>query len=175
MMTLEEKYYEINRRLISYLKSIKVDLPVIQAGVNVARIRTGERDQSKAKYPYLQTFVTNIKTQSWTTRMSGILTFFDFHLSFFTAPGSEYKNNAKYFYPFQVAKDAFNDIQIHLLKDLATIVSTTGHNETGLKSGQATPAGFMVYKMQAACSYRAIVEQPGKATDIDNAIDITAE
>lgn len=169
-MTINQKYYAINQRLSDQLYINGVACPVIQGGIDPATLKVDQSNTSSVRYPYVQTHMTNVDQQSWTSTESGIFTTFDYHLSYFTTPGNEFKNRSKYFYPFEVVKNLMSDIKINLLEGLAAIQSTTGPFEFELKSGQAVVSSVMIYRMWTVCSYALGVDPATLATDIDQAI-----
>jgi len=171
-VNVTEKYYAINTALNTYLKSKGITCPVLKYGIDPAAAKANKKDNVTNKYPYMQSYFSNIKETSWTSELNGIYTTFDYQISFFTAPDTEYTNDAKLFYPFEVAKNAMGDVQLNLLSGIASILRKKGHYESGMKSGQLVPAAFIIYSMATVCSYEAIVPVPANATNIDNAIVI---
>jgi len=171
-MTLEETYYAINKALIDYLASQSITCPLLKYGVDPAVAKESKKDNQNNKYPYLQSYYQNVKQQSWTSNKSGIYTTFDYQLSFFTAPQTEYTNDSKLFFPFEISKNAMSDIDLNLLHNIAVIKRTKIDHKSDMKSGQLVPAAFVVYEMGAVCSYKATIPDATQATNIDAAIKI---
>lgn len=170
-MTLNEKYYEINRRLNSYLLARGIKAPVYKYGVDIATLKTSAFDPS-IKYPYFQSaIVGDVKQNSRTSRASGVMTYFDYQLNFFAGPRDEFQNDAAFFYPFEVAKNIFTDTTLQLFADLMSVVSTTGPYNWDIKSGQVMPSASIVYHIQTVCSYAAQNPPAPVSTDIDSAVN----
>lgn len=171
-MNLREKQGAINAALNSYLIGKSIKCPVFKYGINPAAAKTNIKDNSTTVYPYMQSYVSNVKEQSWTTRESGIYTRFDYQLSFFTAPETEFGDDTKLFYPFEVARNALSDIQLNILNGIAVIKRIKANYKADMKSGQLVPSAFVIYEMAAVCSYEAITPSVGQATNIDEALII---
>lgn len=183
-LTLIQRYYKINEALNNYLKvrgtALNFTCPVIKYGIDRATLKSETKSQAD-KYPYIQTYVMNVSPVAWTSYESGILTDFEYQLSFFTSPRNEFMNDTDYFIPFDVAKNALSDINLQLLKTtdqlgnvttLADLQDVKFHYEFEMKSGSPVPSAFLIAKMRAVCGY---VIDPGYApatmsTNLDNAI-----
>lgn len=172
-MTINEVYQDINLKINNYLTGMNIECPVIQYGVDPANLKTDKRNIVAKTYPYFQSSINNIKEQAWTSNSSGIYTKFDYQLSFFTAPENEYSDDLKLFYPFEVVKNALSDVKLNLLKSTASITGKLWDFDFKMKSGQPVPAGVVIYKMIAVCSYVEAIPEPGGATNIDSAINVT--
>ena len=173
-MTLNEKYYQINKAIADYFTAQKIKCPVIKYGIDPARLKADEFDNSSMRYPYIKTFISNIIPASWTTKGSGIFTEFDFHMNYFFAPVSEYKKDSKNYYPFEVAKNALADIDENILSGIANILSTVYETAFELISSQPVSQMSVIYRMNAVCSYVAQPKESGFAVDVDSAIGINA-
>jgi len=171
-----QTYFAINTALGAYLTAQGVKAcPIYQAGVDPATLKDNPLNTTANRYPYIQTWLGNVKQQSWTSRESGVLTDFDFQLSFFTSPKNEFENTEKYFYPFEVAKNGLSDIKENILLGIATIKTTEGPFGFEMKSGQGVPSSAMLYRMRTVCAYAAVVPPATLSTDLDDAISITQE
>ena len=183
-MTLMQKYYAINSALNSYLISHGISCPVIKYGVDPATLVDETGPSPFSAYPYIQTYISNVTQQPWTSKEAGLFTTFDFQLSFFTAPDDEFINDADFFIPFEAAKLAFTDINARALQItdesgnsvmIADILSLRHHYEFDLVSGSPVPAAFLIAKMRTVCSYAIETPDATDATNIDEAITITPE
>ncbi len=170
--TIHQVYYAINAAIISYLAENNIKASFYKTGIDPATLKTDRANLQTIRYPYIQSTITNLDPQSWTSKESGIFTDFDYQLSFFTAPQSELENDSKYFYAFEVAKDALSDVNLNLIGDIASIMSTNGPIDFQTKSGQSVPSAVMIYRMRSICAYRAIVEDSGTTTDLNGAIQL---
>jgi len=171
-MNIHEKYYAINSAINKYLKSKSVDCPLIKYGIDRASVKANKKDTVENRYPYMQSHISNIQQQSWTAEANGILTKFDYQISFFTAPETEFTNDAKLFYPFELTKNILADTKLNILNNIAVIRRTRGHYESNLKSGQGVPSAFIIYSMTAVCTYEAIVPESGGSTEVTGSIEI---
>ncbi len=172
-MTLEEKKYEINRRIGVYLKSKGIVFRGLKEGVNPALLKKDRTNTQAVRYPYFQSAVVgDPKQNSWTTEVGGVLTLFTYQLNFYTGPRNEFENDAPYFMPFNVAKNALGDVKLKLLNGVATILKTNGPYKWEMQTGQAVPSASVLYSMRAVCSYDAIVPPAIPTTDIDGAFQL---
>lgn len=174
-MTLNQKYYAINTAVNNYLSSKGIQCRVIKYGIDPATLKTDSNNNAQVKYPYMQSYINNPKEQPWTSEKLGILTDFEYQLSFFTGVRSEKTNDALFFYPFEVAKNVLGDVALNILDGIADIKSKEGPYKFDIKSGQAVPSAIMIYRMRAVCSYEAIIPPAGRSTNIDAAIIIEPE
>lgn len=184
-MTLLEKYYAINKAIMAWMQGQSVYCPIVKYGIDPAVLKATFADQSLSLYPYFQTFISNVRPVAWTTKEAGILTEFDFQLSFFTSPEDETVNDSSKFTPFEMARIAFTDISLRVLEEIdddtgeslpyASILSTNFHYEFEMKSGSPVPSAFMLARMRAVCSYptNVIISDPGLSTDIFDGIEFT--
>jgi len=172
-MTINEVYQDINLKINNYLLGLDISCPVIKYGIDLTNLKIDKNNIIEKTYPYIQTFIKNIKEQAWTSNGSGIYTKFDYQLSFFTAPENEYSDDLKLFYPFEVVKNALSDVSLNLLGSTASITEKLGDHEFNMKSGQPVSSRIVVYKMIAVCSYVKAIPEPGTATNIDSAIKVT--
>lgn len=183
-MTLMQKYYGINAGLNAFLALKNIACPVIKYGIDPGAIKTRSKDQRESVFPYLQTYISNVRQVAWTTKQSGVLTDFDFQMSFFTAPSVETVNDERLFIPFELARIAFTDITAGALVmtdpatgeqvPYASILSAQFHYEFEMKSGSPVPSAFMLAKMRSVCAYpsEAAIADPGVSTDIESGIQI---
>lgn len=186
-LTLQQRYYGINRALSSYLIDKGISCPIIKYGIDPATLKDRSNPSAGFSYPYLQTFIPNQNPVAFTSLDSGTLTEFDFQVSFFTAPEDEFGNDEDYFLPFVAVINALSDVNLRLLDyyDKGTDSLTTYADlvaplmisqEFGIKSGQGVPAAFLIAKMRAVCGYAiAPTEEAILSTDLDSAFDPTME
>lgn len=183
-LTLKQRYYGINAALNSYLVSKGQQCKVLKYGIDRATLKNSTSNQTD-KYPYLQTYVNNAKPVSWTNYENGVLTDFDFQISFFTSPATEFEKDDKLFEPFYIATNALSDARLKLLQTtiganvttLADLISVRYTEEFGIVSGAPVPSAIFIAKMRAVCGY---VPDPsyvpvGYSTNIDQAISYTME
>lgn len=182
-LTLLQRYYAINRALNAYLVAQGVNCPIIKHGIDPATLKATSKAQTTV-YPYMQSFLLNPKPTAWTSQTSGILTTFEYQLSFFTAPQDEFANDATLFTPFEVAKNALSDVNAKVLTvtgyagaetTLADLLDIKHHYEFEMKSGSPRPAAFMIARMRAVCGYAKAVPEAELSTDIEGAITIGQE
>lgn len=174
-MTLEKKFYEINRRLIAYLRGVGITCPVLKYGIDRAQMVKDRTATDTIKYPYIQTAIAgDVKQNSWTADGGGILTEFDFQMNFFTGPKNDYEKDTKLMYPFNVAKNALSDVRLNLLDGVATILRTSGPYAWNIVSGQGVPSASVLYSMRAVCSYEAIVTPAAETTNLGDAVRVEA-
>jgi hypothetical protein len=185
-LTLMERYYAINQALNSYLISKEIFCPVIKYGIDPATFKPTWKNQQYDRFPYLQTYISNVDSLPWTSYYVGTLTTFDFQISFFTSPKTEFENDAVFFKPFEAVKNGLANINLNLLQTtaedgkvttLADILSMKHHYEFEMKSGSPVPSAFLICKMRAVCGYGDDLSEPFPtlATDLDDAIVITNE
>lgn len=187
-LTLQERYYKINEALNLFLKSKNVVCPVYKYGVDPATLNTSPNGQDK-KYPYFQSFLLNPKPQSWTTQKGGTYFTFEYQLSFFTSPRNEFQNDTIEWKPFELARIAFSDIDIDLLRikpegggdpepnaaTLADVLDVRTMIGFKMTSGAVVPSGVLLIKMAAVVGYPIEITNPTEATNIDDAISISQE
>lgn len=183
--TLQEKYYAINAALNRYLKSYSVRCPVYKYGIDPATLKNDAKDQTVSRYPYMQTYVNNVRPQSWTKDSGGIYTRFEFQLSFFTSPENELENDMELFKPFDVARMAFSDIEAGALIRLddgaasgvtiADLLSIREERDFRMVSGAPVPKAVLIAELAAVCGYPVHTPDPGISTDLDNAVSISGE
>lgn len=182
-LTLMERYYAINQALNAYLVSLDLNCPVIKYGIDPATLKRTWKGQAYERYPYIQTYITNVKAQQWTSYQGGTLTEWDFQVSFFSSPKTEFENDAVYFRPFEAVKNGLSNIRLNLLQTtgedgkvttLADIFDPVRfHYEFEMKSGSPVPSAFAIFKMRAVCGYGQNLAEPDTtlSTDLDNAIN----
>jgi hypothetical protein len=177
-----QRYYAINQALEAYLVSKSIICPVIKYGIDPATLKTNWKGQQYDRFPYIQTFISNVKEVSWTSYFVGALTDFDFQVSFFTSPRTEFENDSEYFKPFDAVKNALSNVNLNLLQTtsedgkittIADLVSKLYHYEFEMKSGAPVPAAFMICKMRAVCGYGDDLAEPDPtlSTDLSEAIE----
>lgn len=184
-LTLMERYYAINQALNSYLISKDIFCPVIKYGIDPATLKAEWKGQAYDRFPYIQTFISNVKAQQWTSYAGGTLTEWDFQVSFFSSPtGQEFANDAVFFRPFEAVKNGLSNINLNLLQTISNDGKITTiadiyepirfHYEFEMKSGSPVPSAFMICKMRAVCGYGENLAEPDPtlSTDLDNAIEI---
>lgn len=171
-MTLNERYYAINSAIIGYLKEKGIKASVIKYGINPALLKDDRADTAEIRYPYFQSFIDNKKPQAFSSRESGVLMNFDYQLNFYTGPFSEFENDSKYFYPFEVVCNVMGDVRLQLLNGIANVRHVNGPYYFDQKSGQVVPSATMIYNMQAVCSYEAEIVPAIDSTDLDAALQI---
>ncbi len=183
-LTLMERYYAINQALNSYLVSLDLNCPVIKYGVDLATLKRSWKGQQYDRYPYIQTYISNVKAQQWTSYQGGTLTEWDFQASFFSSPKTEFENDALYFKPFEAIKNGLSNIRLNLLQTVSNDGKITTladiyepirfHYEFEMKSGSPVPSAFMICKMRAVCGYGMNLAEPDPtiSTDLDSAIEI---
>lgn len=171
-MTLNEKYYAINTKINQYLKGKNISARVYKYGINPSLVKKDRVNTSEVKYPYFQSSIDNKHPQPFTSRENGILMNFDYQLNYYTGPHSEFQNDTKYFWPFEVVANAMGDIALGLIWGIANILHVNGPYYFEQKSGQSVPQAVLVYNMQAVCSYEADIEPASEATNIDPALQL---
>ncbi len=183
-LTLLQRYYAINQKLNEYLESKNVKCPIIKYGIDVAILKTRFRDQKEFTYPYMQTYIRQLTPHYWTSENAGILTEFEYQLSFFTSPDDEFINDTLHFVPFEAAKNALSDITVGLLETvdddgkettIADLLSMQIHYEFEMRTGSPVPAAFLIAKFRAVCGYALDVPDATLATDIDDAVTYTQD
>jgi hypothetical protein len=115
-LTIMQRYYAINQAIDSYLISKDIFCPVIKYGIDPATLKPKWKGKQYDRFPYLQTFISNVKPQAWTSYYSGTLTDFDFQISFFTSPDNEFINDVNFFKPFEAVKNGLSNINLNLLQ-----------------------------------------------------------
>lgn len=178
-LTLDERYYHINKNLNEFLQSKYVDCPIYKYGIDVATLKSRER-KSEGIYPYAQTVITNISSNAWTSEESGHLTKFDYILNYFTSPRTEFERDDELFKPFEFIKLAFTDINktvlqlvneetldITMLADIHSLSFMPGY----VVKGAVTPSRILIVKMMAVCGYPASIGGNGLATDTSKAME----
>jgi len=181
-LTLMQRYYAINQAIDSYLISKDIFCPVIKYGIDPATLKPEWKGRAYDRFPYIQTYISNVKAQQWTSYQAGMLTEWDFQVSFFTAPPSEFVNDTVFFKPFEAVKNGLSNRRLNLLQTTSEDGKVTTladifdpirfHYEFEMKSGSPVPSAFMILKMRAVCGYGQDLEEPDPtlSTDLDNAI-----
>jgi len=181
-LTLQERYYEINKRLRVFLRDNGFDVPVVKYGVDFATTKTETKSQD-LKYPYFQTHLKQSKPQSWTSNNGGQYTVFRYYVSFFASPKTEYIKDSENFKVFELARVAFSDVNADLLRidpldldsgTLADVLDIEVDQDFGEVSGAIVPSGIIIVKMAAVIGYPINLPEPSDATNIDAAIEITS-
>lgn len=173
-----DRYYGINGALGAYLQAQSIACPIIKYGVDPATLKDASKDQAGTSvFPFLRSHISNVRQQAWTSKESGILTEFDFQLSFFTAPPDPALNDTAYWLPFEVANIGLTDISRQVLTRTdgttwADILDLKYHYEFEVRTGSPSPAAFVLARMRAVCGYaaQAGIADPTISTDLDNAI-----
>lgn len=185
-LTLMERYYAINQAINAYLISKNIFCPVIKYGIDPGTLKAKWNGQQYDTFPYLQTYISNVRPLAWTSYPSGTLTDFDFQISFFTSPADETINDSVFFKPFEAVKNGLANINLNLLQTtdqdgnittIADIKSLLFHYEFNMKSGSPVPSAFVIYKMRAVCGYGEDLAEPDPtiSTDLDQAITFINE
>lgn len=185
-LTLMERYYAINQAINSYLVSKNIFCPVIKYGIDPATIKPTWKNTQYDRFPYIQTFISNVRPVAWTSYFKGTLTDFDFQISFFTSPTDETINDSVFFKPFEAVKNALSNINLKLLQTvdqagnittIADLRSMVYHKDFYMKSGSPVPSAFLICKMRAVCGYGNDLAEPDPtiSTDIDNSINFNDE
>jgi len=181
-LTLKQRYYGINKAIIDYLALNNIDCKVLKYGIDPATLKDQSKDQNVSIYPFIRTHLRNPKPVAWTTKESGTMTEFDFHVSFFTSPEDEFLNDENLFIPFEVVKNAFSDIDLKLFSyttpngdqtTIADLLSIIYDEEFFMNSGQPSPANFFIAKMRAVCGYGITTPDSTFLTDLDQIFNFT--
>ena len=169
-MTLIETYYKLNESLNTSLRSQGVDCKVYKYGVNPAMINGVSAKQA---YPYIQTSYSVDFSHSHTTDESSILTDFDYQLSFFTAPKSDFANDSKIINIWEGVKNCVSDIRLNAFGDYASLMNHQEIDGLADTSGMTLASKFLICKMRAVCSYHITgAKKPAKGTNYLNSIKL---
>lgn len=181
--TLTEKYYALNAALNVFLAGYDVRCPVIQFGIDPARIPVNGKDQNARRYPYMQSFILNPKATAWTSDRSGIYTRFEYQLSFFTSPESEYENVSELFKPFHLARMAFSDISLNTFLrvdedtgascTIADLLRLREEPSFSMQSGAPVPKAVLIAEMATVCGYPVHLPAPTISTDLNEIYNFT--
>jgi hypothetical protein len=180
-LTLQERYYGINKSVRKFLRDNGFDVPIYKYGIDPATAKDDLKSQAK-KYPYFQSFLIDPKPQSWTSFEKGRYTRFEYQLSFFTSPQTEFTNDGDLWKPFEAAQIAFSDAQSDVLRidpndpdssTYADVLDIRTKQDFGLVSGAVVPSGVIIVKLAAMIGYPMTIAPVGSASNIDAAISIT--
>jgi len=185
-LTLLQRYYAMNAALDKYLSDQQTNCPVIKYGIDPATLKTTFKDTRDSVFPYIQTHISNVRPVAWTSLDSGIMTEFDYQLSFFTSPADETVNDAAYFIPFEVARIGLTDVNRKVLSTfdtdgneytIANILDLKFHYEFEMKTGSPVPAAFLIARMRAVCAYvaEAGIVNPTESTDLFSGIQLNGD
>lgn len=172
--TIKGVYYALNAAIIAYLVSSFIECPLYKYGIDPATLGDNKNTQG-IKYPYLQTFYMNVKQNSRTSKRSGILTNFDYQISFYTSINDETANDEEAFIPFEAVKNSFSDVDLNIFGDIASILSMQEVPDFQMRSGMPVPSAVLICKMRAICAYVVSVPDSTISTDLESAISINEE
>lgn len=172
--TIKGVYYALNTAIIAYLESNYIDCPLYKYGIDPATLSDNHNSEG-IKYPYLQTFYMNVKQNSRTTKESGILTDFDYQISFFTSINDETANDETAFIPFEFVKNILSDVDLNLFGDIASVLSMQEATDFKMKSAMPVPSIVLICKMRTVCAY--VIDTPDStiSTDLESAISVSEE
>ena len=169
-MTLIEIYYKLNESLNAALRSQSVSCKVYKYGVNPAMINGASAKQS---YPYIQTSYSVDFSHSHSTDESGILTDFDYQISFFTSPDSDFSNDSKIINTWEGVKNCVSDIRLNAFGDYASLMNHQEIDGFSDTSGMTLASKFLICKMRAVCSYHITgAKKPRKGTNFLHSIKL---
>ena len=159
-MTINEKYYAMNKALNIGLKNLSVVCPVYKYGT-VASPHT---------YPYMQTIYRVTKRQPNGSALSGTLTDFEYSLNFFTAAGNERSNDAELFIPYETARELIVCPENLIWKNIANVLNHDETPEFNFHGGLEVLQKGLVFKCQTVVSH--VISDKSTYSDIENAMEV---
>ena len=142
-MTINEKYYAMNKALNEALRAKSVDARVYKYGT----VPKG------AKYPYFQSAYRVTRRQPFATSVSGVLMGFEYTLNFFTAAAHDEANDAALFIPYETARELITSPESDIWKGIATVYSHEETPEFHFKGGLETLQRGLVFACETVTSF----------------------
>ena len=159
-MTINEKYYAMNKALNDGLTGQGVICPVYKYG-SVAQ---------PVKYPYIQTTFRVTKRQPNGSSISGTLIDFEFMLNFFTAAKHERENDAALFIPYETARELIVSPDYLIWSGIANVLNHDETPEFNFHGGLEVLQKGLIFKCQSVVS--AVISDKTKYVPVDDAMDV---
>lgn len=159
-MTMIETYYALNTALSGAMKSHSVACPLYKYGVTPSMINNNQANK-KESYPYLQTSYSVDRSVSRTSQSSGTVTDFDYQLSFFTSPSSEFSSDKILMDTWEKIKNCVSDVRLAIFSKIADLLNHQEVDGFDQSSGMIVASKFLICKMRAVCTYA--IDVPGSA------------
>ena len=164
-----ETYYKLNEALSTNIGKIKLTCPVYKYGINPSMINGGE---SKSNYPYINTSYSVSNAQSKTSSSAGVVADFDYQISFFTSPTSEYSDDTKILNTWEGVKNIVSDISLNTFGEYASLISYREIDGFESTSGMVVASKFLICKMRAIVTYAITTTEPAKGSKIQESINL---
>ena len=160
-MTLNEKYYAMNKALIDALTAQSIVCPVYKYGT-VAQ---------PATYPYIQTTYRVTKRQPNGSAKSGTLIDFEYYMNFFTAAAHEKSNDAALFIPYETARELIVSPDNLIWSGIANVLNHDETPEFTIKGGLEVLMKGLIFKCQSVVSH-VITDTGEYVWPIDSALEV---
>jgi hypothetical protein len=160
-MTLNEKYYAMNKALNTALIAQTIICPVYKYGT-VAQPVT---------YPYIQTFYRVTKRQPNGSVRSGTLIDFEYYMNFFTAAKHERSNDASLFIPYETARELIVSPDYLIWSRIANVLNHDETPEFNFKGGLEILMKGLIFKCQSVVSH-VITDTGEYVWPIDSALEV---
>lgn len=159
-MTLNEKYYAMNRALNDALVAHGVTCPIYKYGA-VAR---------PVSYPYIQTTYRVTKRQPNGSAASGTIVDFEFSLNFFTAASHERVNDASLFIPYETVRELIVSPDYLVWSGIANVLNHDETPEFDFKGGFEVIQKGLIFRCQTVVSH--VIASPVKYVPEDEAMEV---
>jgi hypothetical protein len=159
-MTINEKYYAMNKALNQALATLGINAHVYKYGA----VPKG------ATYPYFQTSYRVVKRQPYASSVSGVLTDFEYSLNFFTAAASDEANDAKLFEPYEIARELITSPESFIWDGIANVLSHDETPEFNTKGGLEVLQRGLVFACQTVTTFVSTIHG-GEEITIDEVVD----
>ena len=162
-MTINEKYYTMNKALNTAIINQGITCPVYKYGTVVKTV----------SYPYIQTLYRVTKRQPNGSAKSGTLIDFEFTLNFFTAAGNERENDSNLFIPYETARELIVSPDLLIWSGIANVLNHDETPEFNFKGGVEVLQKGLVFKCQTVVSH--VIADATTYVDIDEAMEVVED
>jgi len=162
-MTLNEKYYEMNKVLNTALIAQDITCPIYKYGTVAQPV----------KYPYIQSTYRVTKRQPNGSVRSGTLTDFDYYMNFFTAAKHERSNDAALFIPYETARELIVSPDYLIWSGIANVLNHDETPEFTFKGGLEILQKGLIFKCQTVVSH--VITDKMEYVPIDKAMEVVED
>jgi hypothetical protein len=159
-MTIDEKYYAMNKALNVALKA---------AAVN-ARVHKYGKVPKDTAYPYFQSSYRVTYRQPFGKETTGVLTDFEYILNFFTAAENDEANDADLFIPYEAARELITSPDIFIWSGIANVLRHTETPQFNFKGGLEVLQRGLVFECQAVTTF-VLALHGGTGVSIENVVE----
>ena len=159
-MTINEKYYAMNKALNTAIINQGITCPVYKYGTVVKTV----------SYPYIQTLYRVTKRQPNGSAKSGTLIDFEFTLNFFTAAGNERENDSNLFIPYETARELIVSPDLLIWSGIANVLNHDEIPEFNFKGGVEVLQKGLVFKCQTVVAH--VIDDATTYVGINEAMEV---